>query len=470
MKKLIICLAVLSAGLTSCDDFLTEEPALTQSNELSLKDYDGLYTATAGLYARFQSYGWFGCSNILTPELCGGNARNPITFDGSGRYRVQATWNFNENSTWGSWYYSYYTIVAANNIIDNCEGKTTATISQQDIDNLKAEALAVRAFCYFNLVNVHGLPYTEDPQSLGVPVVLGHEIGTPARNTVAEVFAQIEKDLTEAEDLIEDNYTKANANDAKAYFTKPAIQALLSRVYLYEGKWQQCADYATKVINSKQYNLLSGEDYLAMFTQDVAKKGDEIILEVYGSNKNSYWDGSGWEHIAYVTTLDAVEGSADVCASEDLVKLFDANDIRSQLYELKNNQDFACLKYAGKAGSSIPKENNIPLIRFAEMYLNRAEAIFHGASVSGVSADADLNTLAIARGTKASSSANVLVDRRKELAFEGHIFFDLKRNKQGVTRTDNGGVDVPYSNRWAMPIPKSECDANPNMVQNEYYK
>lgn len=471
MKK-IIYLAILMVGFTSCKDFLTEEPVLKQSNELTLSKYSSLDDATAGLYTRFQSYYWYGANFILFSELSGGNAMNPITYPGSGRYRIQSNWAYNSQATVSLWYYAYYTIAAANNVINNLEGKESKEVTTQDINNLMAEALAVRALCYFDLVNVYAQPYTYNKDLLGVPVVLETKIGQPERDNISKVYEQIESDLTSAEKLMSDSYSRAGAIDKAATITKPVIQALLSRVYLYMGNYQKAADYATTVINSEKYNLQSGDKYLGMFTQNTATAGDEVIFEMYSSIKNAYWDGSGWEHMSYITSpADNQEGSADVCASPDLVKLFADGDVRKELYTLKNNTDWFCLKYAGKQGSAVPKENNTIIIRLSEMYLNRAEAIVNGAMIEGVTAADDLKKLADARGTQAPSPSKVTVlqERRKELAFEGHIFFDLKRTGNGVTRTDNAGVNVAFpDNKWAMPIPQSECDANPNIVQNEY--
>lgn len=472
MKKTIIYLAFLTAGLASCSDFLTEEPVMKQSNELTMSKFSSINDACAGTYVRFQSYYWYGGSYILSAELSGGNARNPISYSGSGRYRTQTNWSYNESATSSIWSYAYYTIAACNNVINNLEGKESAEVSAQDINNVKAEALFIRALSYLDLVTTYAQPYTYQPDALGVPVVLVTENGQPARNTVSEVYTQIVQDLTDAETLMSDTYRREGLEDAAAGASKQAVQALLSRVYLYMGDYQKCADYATKVINSGKYSLQSGDKYLAMFTQNTAVNGDEIIFEMYSSKKNAYWDGSGWEQMAYITTPgDGGNGSADVCASEDLINLFAPEDIRLKLYTLKNETDYFTLKYAGKEGSGVPKENNTIIIRLSEMYLNRAEAIYNGAVISGITAASDLAALAAVRGveTPSPSQTSIMEERRKELAFEGHIFYDLKRTKTGVTRTDGAGINVPFpSNKWALPIPKSECDANPNIVQNEY--
>ena len=107
------------------------------------------------------------------------------------------------------------------------------------------------------------------------------------------------------------------------------------------------------------------------------------------------------------------------------------------------------------------------------MYLNRAEAIANGASVSGVSARGDLETIASKRGATVPAQFNTFDERRKELAFEGHIAYDYARCKKSIARKDfdevkNQNVSFP-SYMWAMPIPKHEMEANPNMVQNPGY-
>ncbi len=473
MKKIAICLSVLALASTACTDFLTEEPKLSQSKELTLSKFSGLDDAAAGTYLYLQSNAWFGCQYVLNNELMAGNATNPVSLPGSGRYREAEPWSFTESSTWSTWTYAYLTIAAANNVINNLEGKTSNEVSQKDIDNVMAEALFMRAFCHFQLVNIYAQPYLNgaNKDMLGVPYMKEAVISQPARNTIGEVYDAIVADLTNAESLMSDDYQRSGVVDALATVTKPAIQALLSRVYLYMGKWQECADYATKVINSDKFSLYDAEAYLDMWSLNTAAAGGEIIFEVYSSKKNDSWDDSGWTMLPYVTSIN---GSADVCATEDLFNMYEPGDVRSQLFDVNVNDHFMT-KYIGKTGSVDPKESNIPVLRLAEMYLNRAEALARGAQIQGATAQKDLDAITTARGassvTEASTSA-IFDERRKELAFEGHIWFDYKRLGKSITRTDfratqNQNINFP-GNIWAMPIPKAELDANPNMEQNPY--
>lgn len=472
MKKIFLGMTLLATvGMfTSCDDFLNEEPKLKQSNELTYATLEGLDAASAALYGMMQSASWYDGQFILQSELRAGNAKNPLSEPGSGRYRQDTQWNYTENGTSACWSYAYYTIARANNVINNIDKTDLKGASKQDANNVKAEALFMRALSHLDLVITYAQPFSYEPDGLGVPVDTVTVNGEPARNTVREVYAQIESDLLLAESLMADNYARTGVDDAAAVVSKQAIQALLSRVYLYMEQWQKSADYATKVINSGKYSLVGADAYKAMWSAAVAPKGGEIIFEVYGSSKNDYWDESGWTHLPYI--LDrGNDGSADVCATKDLVSLYEEGDVRASLYELSNG-DYFVLKYKGKE-SAVPRQVNVPILRLAEMYLNRAEAISNGAIISGVSARADLQAIASKRGATVPEKFNVFDERRKELAFEGHIVYDYARCKKSLTRVDFDDVknkDVAFpSYMWAMPIPKRELEANANMVQNPGY-
>ena len=438
MKKTIIGLALIATAgtFTACKGFLEEEPLMKQSNELTFATFDGLNQAGAALYSRMQSATWYGCQFILQPELRAGNAKNPLSIPGSGRYRLDTQWNYSESNTSSLWTHAYYTISWANNIINHLETADKGDATDQDVNNLKAEALFMRALCHFDLVITYAQPYKCGTGNPGVPVILVTENGLPARNTVGEVYDQVVKDLLEAESLMSDDYARAGVDDAAAACTKPAIQALLSRVYLYMENWQGAADYATKVINSGKFALQSGDAYLSMFSAATAPAGSEIIFEVYGSKKNDFWDESGWTHLAYITSWgDGNDGSGDVCATTDLVDMYEPG---------------------------------------AEMYLNRAEAISKGASISGASARGDLEAIAEKRGATVPGTFSTFDERRKELMFEGHIVYDYARTQTALTRVDfdgtvNQNIPAAPDYRWAMPIPKREMDANPNMTQNPGY-
>lgn len=472
-------MAILSAGLfTSCSDFLTEEPKQEQSNELTFATFDGVNKAAAAMYGMFQSDAWYDGEFTLMSELRCGNAKNPTSVPGSGRYRTDTQWIYSDRSTSPLWSYAYYTIARANNVINNLDDKVGVDATQQQVNNVKAEALFIRALCYFDLVITYCQPYnynaTEDDK-MGVPLVLVTENGKPARDSKENVYQQIVADLLQAESIMADDYVRSGVTDKAATPTKPAIQALLSRVYLYMNKWQEAANYATKVINNKKYELAPADAYAAMFSAATAPAGGEIIFEVYGSDKNEYWDNSGWAHLPYMTTTDDEGSHGDVCATKDLYDLYSEGDVRKSMYKQHGN-DYFPTKYSGKPKDSDPKYTNVPILRLSEMYLNRAEAIINGASVQGVTAESDLRKIATVRGasqTAAATKQGVFDERRRELAFEGHITADYARCNKSMTRKDfddSKNKDVAFpSYMWALPIPNRERTANPNVAQNPGY-
>lgn len=472
-------MAILSAGLfTSCSDFLTEEPKQEQSNELTFATFDGVNKAAAAMYGMFQSDAWYDGEFTLMSELRCGNAKNPTSVPGSGRYRTDTQWIYSDRSTSPLWSYAYYTIARANNVINNLDDKVGVDATQQQVNNVKAEALFIRALCYFDLVITYCQPYnynaTEDDK-MGVPLVLVTENGKPARDSKENVYNQIVADLLQAESIMADDYVRSGVTDKAATPTKPAIQALLSRVYLYMNKWQEAANYATKVINNKKYELAPADAYAAMFSAATAPAGGEIIFEVYGSDKNEYWDNSGWAHLPYITTTDDQGSHGDVCATKDLYDLYSEGDVRKSMYKQHGN-DYFPTKYSGKPKDSDPKYTNVPILRLSEMYLNRAEAIINGASIQGVTAESDLRKIATVRGasqTAAATKQGVFDERRRELAFEGHITADYARCNKSMTRKDfddSKNKDVAFpSYMWALPIPNRERTANPNVAQNPGY-
>lgn len=472
-KLMIYGLSLLSLGMASCSGFLTEEPKAELDTETVLSTYESLDKATKGLYGILNDGTWYGANFVLSCELRAGNAKNPTNSDfTSGRYVNEYNWIYMDSSTSGLWGYAYYLIAQANNVINNLEGKESLDVSTQDLNNLKAEALFLRALSYFDLMRIYAQPYTYQPDGLGVPIVLTvDKDARPARNKTSEVFAQIVKDLQEAEGLIDPDYYREGVNDFYAVASQPAIQALLSRVYLYMGEWQKCADYATKVIDCGWFGMYSASELSSVWGKD-AKDGGEVIFEVYGDQKNYY--NEYWEDISWMTSPN---GYADVASTADLRDLYGEGDVRGDLFvsHSKAQDHFWTTKYSGKDDSR-PSFANIVVLRLSEMYLNRAEALAHGASIEGVTASDDLLAITSNRGAEPVEATleNILLERRKELAFEGHLIYDMARTGTSLNRVDYQGTEnarsIPFPDyRWALPIPKSETDTNPNLDQNEGY-
>ena len=481
MKKIFTIALAAVALLSSCSkDFLTKEPALAQSDVLTLSTFEGIDKAVAGAYAPLASTSWYCGDFILSNEMRTMNGKRWVQFTryNSGRYLEDYSVNFTATNTSGVWSYGYYVILSANSAIaalDNVEAP------EQDKNNVKAEALFLRALSHFDLVRTFAQPYnyTADASHLGVPVVLTVDSeAKPERSTVKVVYQQIIDDLLEAEKIIDPAYSRKGVTDATASANINSIRALLSRVYLYSEQWQKAADYATLVINSGKYKMWTPDqvasikdgEFSSVFNQDVPAEG-EVIFEVYENLSQSY--GGGNENVCGMTSFN---GYGDCGASKDLLNLYEPKDVRGLLVmpDYDGNALFT-MKYFGKGLSSIDANNTI-VLRLSEMYLNRAEALINGASIPGATALGDLETVAKNRNASVqpATKSGVYTERAKELAWEGHLWFDLARTGRAMTRKDVSGTQVPTriepkDYRWAMPIPDREFTVNKNLVQNDGY-
>ncbi len=473
-KFLIVFLIVF--GMTACgDDFLDRPPILEESRELVLQSFTGMNNATIGLYAEFYHSAWYGAAFPIITDLKGDNSKSsPLS---SGRYQQNYNWNQDPSQTMGGlWFRAYRAITSASNII-NAAPDVDLLPGQQEawVDHLVAEAKFVRALAHFDLVRVFAQPYTYQPNSLGVPVITVTRIGTPARNTVAEVYEQIESDLTDAIAMFSENATafynthRSGTVNPKGFSSRDAARALMARVKLYKGDYAAAAQYATQVIDAG-YTLYTADNWMDAWGTDGAS---EIVFEIFGSTGNGNWPS--WEEIGYLYHPGG--GYGDVCATNAHLALYEPSDVRLGIFvEPANQQGFfwPSNKYPGKNDPN-KRDNNIPVLRLSEMYLIRAEARLNGAT--GSAAD-DLNAIRTRRGLDAISNPtmdDIFDERRRELAFEGHILFDYARLGRTLEREDEdnrltGPTTIPFpSHLWAMPIPIGEMEANPNMEQNPGY-
>ena len=480
MKRFVsfILIGIAALGMTACKGFLEKAPVLSQSTELTLSDFNGLDKAVAGAYSYLGSSSWYGGERILESEMRSGNGIKHADHS-SNRYMTQMNWNYTADATSGLWSYGYITISRCNNVIDNLEGKDeNADVTAQDINNLKAECLFLRALSHFDMVTLYALPYTyvkanqgslKEAQKLGIPYVFHTDPDArPERDDVLTVYNYIVEDLLEAERIIDPDYVRAGVTDKKAAVTLPAIQAFLSRVYLYMGEWQKAADYATKVINNSNFKLYDAEEYGSVWNGNIG--GSEVIFE-------NFIDLTNYSNLdcSYMTYPEGAYG--DCIASPSLIALYEEGDVRRDLYRQDKQQTeglWWTLKYEGK-GLNIPDANNTVLFRLSEMYLNRAEAVLNGASGNALE---DLNAIRSHRGVSRLNAAGMDAlrkERRMELAWEGHYFFDLARWGMAVNRDACYGLqdknqNIPFPDyRWALPLPKTELEVNENLIQNDQY-
>jgi len=469
MKKLLYISAIilaLGALMTSCDDELELLPPEQISNELALSSYDNLVLATNGIYTPLYGVDWYGRDFTVIADLRGGNGKSsPLN---TGRFQTEYRWANTPSTTSGLWASAYVSIARANNVINAIPNIDETGVTEEMLGQLKGEALFLRALSYFDLVRMYAQPYSyQNGETMGVPVVLETKIDKPARNTVSEVYQQILADLTEAEGIT--STPDRAATDIAGLASKEAVQALMAKVYLYMEQWQNAADYATKIINSGKYQLYTADNYASAWGTDGAS---EVIFEVFGNSSQTGW--AGYDEIGYIYHPD---GYGDVCASQQLLDLYDANDVRTEVF--KGSPKFSEFLWPNKyPGKDIIRVNNIPVLRLAEMYLIRAEAILEGASISGATAVGDYNMIRTNRGlteVATVSLQNVYDERRRELCFEGNQVWDLSRTGRDLDRDEaetnmSTNIDVSFPDyKWAMPIPIAEIEANANVKQNPKY-
>lgn len=362
-------------------------------------------------------------------------------------------------------YYRYYVAVdRANRVLAGMDKITVSAADMAARDRYRGELLALRAFCHFELLRMYGSAYQNG--GLGVPYMKVSAISYPARDRFEVVVADAKADLLAAKALIPLSF------DDKTRVTKLAVSAMQARLALYEKNWPEAITYATEVINSMP--LATAEQFPDIWT-DVSD--NEVIWKL-----KRVGDDPKTGDLFYRQSGDIVL----YAPSFKLINSFDkVNDIRYTAYIRFDNtrgtkkSEYLVNKYPGTALA--PGLSDIKMFRTGEMFLIRAEA---EAETTG-DATGDLNALRAARiknyspvgfAGKDDLISAVYAERFKELAFEGHRFFDLKRRNLPVQRlpedaaNTSGAVQLlPAQAQYALPIPALEISVNKNTIQNPNY-
>ena len=438
---------------------------------------------------------------------------NPNEENKINKIKLAYTWSkemkdhFPGYNTYGDVYKKILGCNAVMDYIDDVQG------SVEEVSYVKAQALALRSYFYFHLVNLYGKPYYADKNALGVPLKLDSKMGTSgmARHTVDQVYQQILQDLQEAERLFETIKGESIYNKSPNRINLPCTQLILSRVYLYMEEWEQALQYAEKVISNYTFEVMdlnilpephpsSSQPYINYYTWEnpemiflFGNQGDNLSLPM---TRVSYANKTGSGSPSYESFYLAV-------ASEDLIFSFDVADLRKTHYliweVIKNRETppvykqptskFPAIRdYHIEAGPS----NGIwgTAFKVTEAYLNAAEASamlykntgnteymskshryvdeirinrFHPSSFTNTTID------------DSESLVNFVRDeRRRELCFENHRWFDLRRygmNKLTHIWYDQTGNATEYTldknaSEFVLQIPNEAFDYNPDMVQN----
>ena len=252
--KLFTVIAIFIMVLPACKkEFLDKLPPTSLTPELALATEADLQTALMGTYAGLRASDFFGRSTPVFGDLNADNAY--ISLTNSGRYTNFNSYTFTvaDGNIVGMWRGAYTTILRANNIINSTIASNT------NVNQYKGEAYAVRALCYWYLVRYFATPYTDNPNALGVPIVLEYDPqAKPARKTVTEVYAQILSDLNQA-------YTLMTQFTNSTQFSKYAAKALQAKVYLSMGDKANAKTAAVDVINNSGFTVVPSASYVAFW-------------------------------------------------------------------------------------------------------------------------------------------------------------------------------------------------------------
>lgn len=495
---------LLCLGLTGCSKFLEEksqdEVKPTTVTELQQLLMGEVYPA-GSKYNSFISY-----LDLLTDDMTSNFNPDPTAPRTYQRYGAAFTWKDDmyermeatgiDDYVIDTYEHYFRRIKGCNVVLDYLE---RVRGEDNDRENVRGQALTMRAYFYFMLVNLYGQPYNapgiDRNSTPGVELILTSTVtdDSPPRASVGAVYEQIETDLLKALPLME----QYGANNSKFRVTDVFVHTLLSRMYLYMEKWDLAEKHATLALQ-RNSSLVRLADLAFPSWNYTPPTG------VYSINSvEMIWLGYA-DYYEYSDFLNIPWGSPTFCVSQDLRSKYDYNpsnssnrgDLRMRYFFAWGYEDRGYTimtpitgdKYSYKSASGDPTKG----MRVAELYLNRAEArimqyLKNGDDALRRGALDDLNNLRSSR-YDTRNVAYVPVDlsgdallnfyrdeRRRELNFEDHRWFDLRRYGMPEIRhkfqSQSGQVPVEYvlekgSKRYVLPIRRKVLAKNPGMVPN----
>ncbi len=470
INRIIILSALLA--FSACESMLDIEPRQSVDASKALNTAEGIKSNLANIYSYFKTTVLYGRDFIATSEGLADNTR--IINRAGGRYVNQGA-NV-PLSHLGNWEFAYAAINEINLLL---EALPKAEMADELRVETEGEAKALRALLYFDLMRAYAYepkmvpPSNNSADTLGVPLYLAgvlalEQIELKARNPIAEVYAQIYADFTDA-------LAKAPLTGGPNYITKAAAYALFAKAALYNQDWEKAEQLATEAIALKG-TLVTNANYISSWR---ASTHPESIFEILFKNPGESIGTNESVQSAFTTrvslTATTLGGYGAVVPTTQFLALFATNDVRRTLYELgvaRSAQTvIECTKFMGKTGTIFM--DNLPVIRVSEVYLIRAEA---RAKQNGKESGAliDLNAVATRAGLPAFTGLSgaslmnaIIAQRRLELAFEGDRWFDLKRRGQDVIKASGNVLYADY--RILANIPLREIQSNVNLKQNPGY-
>lgn len=475
MKKIILTLSVLFLTLTSCNDFL-DEPMKGDLNSSSIySSPEEAQLAVNGIYnASTYFINLWKIGDVASDDAVkGGNEGDMSDLN----YVIDFTASSDNGVLAEFWQNTYEVVSCANNVIGNVPGMSNATAERKE--NFVAQAKFFRALSYFVLVNIYGeVPLKLQPQSTS------ETINVPL-SSVEQIYSQIEQDLTDAAPALEISPVE------RGRVTRGAAYGLLAKVYLYQKKYSD-------VLTAIEQMELVGDYDLEHDYADLFKLGNENSCEVVyaiqflsgqnpglGNALNQYL--APLEEMGYyfdAPTQDWVNCFTELCKDGSIDPRLDDSIGRNGMPWLNDNVFEASW---GPATGYLVKKHDQPLaevpagrkgdgglayiyLRYADILLMEAEAQneLHHPELAKIPLDRVRNRAGLA-GTTATDEytmRNVIrLERRRELGFEFHRFFDLMRYGQ-VAAQEALGNSLPWgTTRFYYPIPQAEWDSNHALKQ-----
>ena len=438
---------VLMLVASGCNSILDTTPKNTIPESTSITDAPSARAAVVGMYTSLQSTNSYGEELLEFGDLSSDNADNTGTFTSyleADRNDLHA----NNSSIFDLWTSAYDGINRANEIITKVPG--VSGLSDEEKAQLTGEAYFVRALDYHNLVKLFG----------GVPIKLTPttsvtDVGNATRASVAEVYAQIDKDLDSAGALITNTEPATQATTA-------AVAALRARVDLYEGNYDGAVAAATAV---EDMGIDLAPNYGDLFPSAPGSTPPEDIFVINAALTQENFVSYDYLNVYELAPSTKLMTAYDPTLDPGNLDGFSSTDTRGQWNILVTD----ATPYGNKF-RSIVGTDPIPVIRFAEVLLIRAESQARLGQLTEAVADlnrvrARANAALYVLGTHTASDIITAVsdERQKELAFEGDRWPDLVR--LGIAATVLG-IDP---NQTLYPIPSREIAVSPTLTQNPGY-
>lgn len=427
-----------------------------------------LVAAYDALQSEYYIFDLFTNGDVIS-DNCYAGGDNPNNFQ-LDEFTTTTT-NVNVQRDWG---YLYEGISRANAVLDNVGDIKSPDLSDERKQEILGEASFLRATHYFQLVNLYGeVPLVLEKVNTTDPAIIYQ-----ARSTVQDVYNAIITDL---------EFALENApvgTDQPQRVSKGAAEAMLAKVYAYlpNPDWSMVDEYASRVISGGSYSLLPSFDHL---WDGQHENSAEAIFEIQyiGGTNEANWGPQLW----LPPSITGDSWRKFNTPSNDLLQAYDdaGDQVRKQSSIIIQNslpwQDGNFpdgnipFPYKQRAANGWSSPNNVILIRLAHIILLQAEAKAELIQLDASKALVNqvrrrVNLPATTASSQLELLKAIMLERRLELAFEGHRWYDLKRSGKALEVMDalDKGYQITES-KLLFPIPQSELDRNPSLTQNSGY-